>query len=138
MFYSIVHMPPRTSLGELELVVLLGLVRVGEGAYAAAIREEIKTRTGRTITPGAIYPTLDRLESRGLVRSEMGDPAPVRGGRARRHFSLTRAGVTEAQRAWRQLATLVAGHEHLFESGRHSCRTPRRRAAAWRIDSRHA
>jgi DNA-binding PadR family transcriptional regulator len=107
-------MPPRTSLGELELIVLLGLVRLGDGAYGAAIRDEIQARTGRTITPGAIYPTLDRLEAKGFVRSAMGEPEPVRGGRAKRHFSLTRAGLTEARRAWRQLTTLVAGHERLL------------------------
>jgi DNA-binding PadR family transcriptional regulator len=104
-------MPSRTGLGELELVVLIGLVRLGEGAYGAAIREEIRARTGRTITPGAIYPTLDRLEEKGFVRSYKGEPSPVRGGRARRHFTLTRAGLTEARRAWRQLSTLVSGIE---------------------------
>jgi DNA-binding PadR family transcriptional regulator len=111
-------MPPRTGLGELELVILLGLVRLGEGAYGAAIREEIQARTGRAITPGAIYPTLDRLEEKGLVRSHMGEPEPVRGGRARRHFTVTRAGLAEARRAWRRLATLVSGLEETLEPER--------------------
>jgi DNA-binding PadR family transcriptional regulator len=110
-------MPPRTGLGELELVVLLALLRLGEGAYGASIREEIQSRTGRSVSPGAIYPTLDRLEEKGFVRSYLGDPEPVRGGRARRHFALEPAGIREARRAWQQLATLVAGVEHALEPG---------------------
>lgn len=104
-------MPPRTGLGELELVVLLALVRLGDGTYGAAIRDEIRERSGRTVTPGAIYPTLDRLQEKGFVRSYVGDPSPVRGGRARRHFALEPAGLKEARRAWQQLSTLVAGVE---------------------------
>ena len=86
MYHSIVHMPPRTSLGELELVVLLALVRLGEGAYGAGIREEVRRRTGRRISPGAIYPTLDRLERRGTetaadaaswLRREAGGQRPI-------------------------------------------------------------
>jgi DNA-binding PadR family transcriptional regulator len=111
-------MPSRTGLGELELVVLLALVRLGDGTYGAAIRDEIKARTGRAITPGAIYPTLDRLEAKGYIRSFMGDPQPVRGGRARRHFALKPAGRTEARRAWRQLATLAAGLDPALDPGR--------------------
>jgi len=110
-------MPPRTGLGELELVVLLALLRLGEGAYGASIREEIQSRTGRSVTPGAIYPTLDRLEQKGFVRSYLGEPEPVRGGRARRHFALKPAGIREARRAWHQLSTLVAGVEQALGSG---------------------
>ena len=104
-------MPPRTSLGELELVVLLAMLRLGDDAYGASIRTEIEERSGRRVTPGAIYPTLDRLEKKGLVRSRMGDPEPVRGGRARRHFTLKPAGMREARRAWDQLSRLVSGVE---------------------------
>ena len=81
----------------------------------AAIRDEIRARTGRAVTPGAVYPTLDRLEAKGYVRSYLGDPQPVRGGRARRHFDLKPAGRAEARRAWRQLATLAADLEPSFE-----------------------
>ena len=111
-------MPPRNSLGELELVVLLGLMRAGEGAYGALIREEIAATTGRDITPGAIYPTLDRLESRGLVRSFMGDPTAERGGRAKRHFVLLKPGLAEVRRAWSQYATLASGLETTLAKGR--------------------
>ena len=108
-------MPPRTTLGELELTVLLALLRLGDGAYGAAIRAEIRARTGREVTPGAIYPTLDRLEQKGFVRSHIGAPEPVRGGRSRRHFALQPAGIREARRAWRQLSSLAAGVESALE-----------------------
>jgi len=111
-------MPPRSSLGELELVVLMALMRAGEGAYGAAIRAEIATTTGRDVTPGAIYPTLDRLEQRGLVRSHIGDPVAERGGRARRHFVLLAPGLTEVRRAWRQYSTLARGLEASLNKGR--------------------
>lgn len=111
MYYSIVHMPPRSSLGELELVILMALMRAGEGAYGAGIREEIAATTGRDVTSGAIYPTLDRLEARGLVRSYMGEPVAERGGRAKRHFVLLKPGLVEVRRAWRQYSTLAKGLE---------------------------
>lgn len=104
-------MPPRSSLGELELIILLGLMRAGEGAHGAAIREEIARTTGREVTPGAIYPTLDRLEQRGLVRSYMGEPVAERGGRAKRHFVLLKPGLAEVRRTWRQFAMLADGLE---------------------------
>ena len=84
---------PRQSLGELEQVLLLALLRLGGDAYGAAIRAEILERTGRSITPGAIYPTLDRLEARGLLRSRVAGATAERGGRARRYFKITPAGL---------------------------------------------
>jgi PadR family transcriptional regulator len=106
-------MPSRTGLGELELLVLLALARLDDGGYGVSIREEIRRRTGRSVTPGAIYPTLDRLERKGLVQSYVSDPEPVPGGRARRHFILRPAGLREARRAWKQYATLASGIDAL-------------------------
>jgi DNA-binding PadR family transcriptional regulator len=111
-------MTTRNSLGELELVVLLALMRTGEGAYGAAIREEIVATTGRDVTPGAIYPTLDRLEQRGLVRSYMGEPTAERGGRAKRHFVLLKPGLEEVRRTWKQYSTLASGLETALGKGR--------------------
>ena len=101
----------RHNLGEFEQLVLLTLMRLGEHAYGASIRAEILERTGRSVTPGAIYPTLDRLEGRGLVKSHWGEPSAERGGRAKRHFALTKAGITEIRRAWQQTAALAKGLE---------------------------
>jgi DNA-binding PadR family transcriptional regulator len=111
-------MPSRNSLGELELLVLLALLRLGEGAYGAGIRDEIRERTGRRVTPGAIYPTLDRLERKGLVRSYAGAPVPERGGRSKRHFVIERAGLAELRRTWGQYAALADGIERALRLGR--------------------
>jgi PadR family transcriptional regulator PadR len=110
-------MPPRRSLGELELVVLLALMRAGRGAYGAGIRVEIASAAGRDVSPGAIYSTLDRLERRGLLRSHVGDPTGERGGRARRHFELLKPGLAEVQAAWREYAALARGLEGALGRG---------------------
>lgn len=92
--------------GEFEQVALLAILRLGDNAYGVTIRAEIAERTGRKITPGALYTTLDRLEQKGCLASRMGDPTPERGGRAKRYYTVTAAGlksVTEAQRAFRNL-----------------------------------
>jgi DNA-binding PadR family transcriptional regulator len=109
---------PRHNLGELEQLVLLTVMRLGDHAYGAGIRAEVFARTGRSITPGAIYPTLDRLEQRGLVTSHWGEPTGERGGRARRHFALTRSGVAEIRRAWQQTSALARGLEAFLSRGK--------------------
>lgn len=105
-------MPPRQGLGELELVMLLTMLRIDD-AYGAAIRIELEARTGRAISPGAVYATLDRLESKGLVRSWAGDPVAEPGGRSRRLFAVTPRGLSEVKRTWRQFEALGEGVEAL-------------------------
>ncbi|HET9372710.1 MAG TPA: PadR family transcriptional regulator [Vicinamibacterales bacterium] len=109
---------PRQSLGELELLVMLALLRLGAAAYGAAIRAEIRARVGRDVTPGAIYPTLARLEDRGLVKSVASDPLPERGGRSRRVFELRPQGLKELRRTWRQYAVLAHGLEPALDPER--------------------
>jgi DNA-binding PadR family transcriptional regulator len=99
-------MPPTALLGEFEQIVLLAILRVGENAYGVTVRAEIAACTDREPAPGALYTTLDRLEAKGLVTSRLGDPTPQRGGRAKRYFTVTAAGVaavTRAQRAYQRL-----------------------------------
>ncbi len=94
------------SLGEFEQVVLLAILRLEEQAYGVTIRSEIAACTGREPAPGALYTTLDRMEEKGIVRSWYGDSTAKRGGRAKRYFELTRAGLAalvNAQRAYRNL-----------------------------------
>lgn len=102
---------PRQNLGELEQLVLLALLRLDKDAYGAAIRREILDRTGRSVTPGAIYPTLDRLEGRGLVTSHMGEPRAERGGRSRRCFVITGTGLAEIRRSWNHAFAMAKGLE---------------------------
>src|SRR5262249_60708788 len=89
MLYNVNHMAkPEMNLGEFEQMVLLALVRLGPDAYGATIRREIEARTGRELAISAVYVTLDRLETKGLVKSRVGDPSPTRGGRRRQAFRL--------------------------------------------------
>ncbi|HEU4565170.1 MAG TPA: helix-turn-helix transcriptional regulator [Gemmatimonadaceae bacterium] len=100
---------PAPSLGRLELAALLAVARLGENAYGLAIRRDLAARTGRDYSVGAIYTTLQRLEDKGLLASHASAPLPVRGGRSRRHFTLTGAGTRALREAQRQAASVWAG-----------------------------
>jgi PadR family transcriptional regulator len=97
----------RTYLGEFEQLLLLALLHLREDAYGARIREEIQARTGRLVSPGAVYTALDRLERRELVSSRLGDPTAQRGGKRKRYYRLQPAGATllrESHNALRRMA----------------------------------
>lgn len=83
---------PKT-LGELEQMVLLAIVALGDDAYGASIRREIARRTDREVGSGAIYTVLERLERGGLVASRVGEPTPERGGRRKRLYRMRRDGA---------------------------------------------
>jgi DNA-binding PadR family transcriptional regulator len=83
-------------LGEFEYLVLSAAARLGEDAYGASIRQAIEEATGRSCSIGALYTTLDRLESKSLVTTRMGEATPQRGGRAKRLVRITPKGVAEA------------------------------------------
>ena len=80
------------SLGNLELLVLLAVLRLGEGAYAVAVRDEIAERTQGDPSRGAVSVTLDRLDRKGLLRSRLGEPTAERGGKAKRLYTLAAPG----------------------------------------------
>jgi DNA-binding PadR family transcriptional regulator len=96
--------PDPPTLGDLEELVLLAVLRLGSGAYGAALRRELEERAGRSVSVSSIYVTLVRLEEKGLVRSRLGEPTAVRGGKAKRIFTLTPVGVgaLEARRSTRE------------------------------------
>lgn len=96
-------------LGHFEHIVLLALIRLGETAYGVTVRREIEHRTGREVSIGAIYATLDRLEGKGFVRSRVGEPTARRGGRAKRHFRITGRGITAVSRTQEALQKMSAG-----------------------------
>jgi DNA-binding PadR family transcriptional regulator len=102
-------------LGEFELVVLLAVLRLGDEAYGAAILEEIARRTRRPVARGSVYITLDRLEEKGLLISERGDPTPIRGGRAKRYFKLKPRGLRLLKRTVADLGRLQEGLAVLLE-----------------------
>jgi DNA-binding PadR family transcriptional regulator len=96
-------------LGELEQMVLLAVARLGDEAYAVAVRDEIDARAGVGLSRGAIYVTLDRLEQKGYLGSRFSDPTPERGGKSKRCFRLKPAGVRALQDSQRALDSLWAG-----------------------------
>lgn len=106
---------PPGSLGEFEELVLLAVLRLGDGAYGLAIKDEIETRGERRVSRGALYLTLDRLERKGHLQSRLGKPRPERGGRARRYATVTGAGLQALRRAHRARAHLADGLEALLE-----------------------
>jgi len=88
---------------------MLAVARLGDDAYGLAVRRDLAERTRRDYSVGAVYTTLQRLEDKGLLKSRTGDPLPIRGGRARRHFALTGAGARALRHAERNAVALWAG-----------------------------
>jgi len=87
-----------TYLGELEQTVLWAVLRLGGDGYGTTILDEINERVERRVTPGALYATLDRLETKGMLRSRLADPEVGRGGRRKRYLTVTPAGVDALER----------------------------------------
>jgi PadR family transcriptional regulator PadR len=100
-------------LGRFEELVLLALVRLRENAYGVTIRREIAERTGRDVSFGAVYTTLERLERKGYVSSRLGDSTPERGGRAKRYFRIEAPGI----RALNETREAVASMGGLVHAG---------------------
>jgi PadR family transcriptional regulator PadR len=99
----------RESLGHFELLVLLALLRHGDEAYGVPIAQAIEQSTGKRVILASVYNTLERLEQKGLVASEMGEPTSARGGRAKRYFAITAAGLREVRAAKKALTQLWRG-----------------------------
>ncbi len=104
---------PREGLGDIEHFVLVALLRLGGESYGVPIMEEIAARTGRAVSRPAIYVALRRLETKKLVASRMGDATPERGGRAKRYFTLTRAGARQLEQTRVAFSRMWADVEHL-------------------------
>jgi PadR family transcriptional regulator, regulatory protein PadR len=103
-------------LGDFEQLVLLGVLRLGDSAYGAAIRQEIHARSGRDVSINAVYTTLDRLESKGLLESWVGEPTPQRGGRRRKFYAPRPAGVAALRQAYRAFTAMTDGLQGQLES----------------------
>jgi DNA-binding PadR family transcriptional regulator len=102
-------MTRRDQLGNFELMVMLVLVRLGENAYGVPICEELEKRTGRDVAIGSVYAALERLEDKGFVSSELGEPTPERGGLAKKYFHVTARGLKEVKETQRSLVKLWHG-----------------------------
>lgn len=101
-------------LGEFEYAVLLAILHLDEEAYAVPIRELIEDKTGRPVARGALYTGLDRLESKGCLKSRMGDPTEERGGKARRYFTVTAAGLKAIRATHEALSSMTRGLETIL------------------------
>lgn len=102
------RMPP-PNLGELEQLVLLAIARLGDDAYGVAVRREIVARTRRDLSFGSVYTALGRLEEKGLLASHLGDPTPERGGRRKKHYTVSAAGRRALQRSLHAIRAMTRG-----------------------------
>jgi len=105
-------------LGEFEYLLITSAAGLGENAYGAAIREEIEATTGRKCSIGALYTTLDRLETKGLLKTWMGDATPQRGGRAKRMVRVTARGVRAAKEFYDVVTRVSHGASWVIERTR--------------------
>ena len=108
-------MPRTTAVGEFEQLVLLGVLQLADKAYALGLRSELESTTGRSISRGALYRTLDRLEQKGFISWELETEIPKRGGHPRRRFQVTDAGVRALRSTRRTLLRMWSGLEKTLD-----------------------
>src|SRR3984957_20343629 len=108
-FIIVEDMRKREYLGQLELMVLLAVIRPANDAYGVLISREIAGSSGREVALASVYAALERLENKGLVTATLGEPTALRGGRARTYFKPTAAGLKEARDAHDTLLRLSSG-----------------------------
>jgi PadR family transcriptional regulator, regulatory protein PadR len=106
LFIIIELMIERRYLGEFELMLLLAVIHLGEEAYGVPISHELERNRGRDVALGSIYAALERLETKGLIESSLGDPTPERGGKAKRYFTITKEGLRQVQETRRVLTKM--------------------------------
>ncbi len=95
--------------GEFEMLVLLAVIRLGAAAYGVTVREELEQQTTRTLTLGTIYKTLGRLEAKGFVRSRVSEPTAARGGRRKKLYEVSAAGLEAVRSSLGDLRRLAHG-----------------------------
>jgi DNA-binding PadR family transcriptional regulator len=101
-------------LGEFEFAVLLAVLQT-DNAYAVPIRALIEERTARPVARGALYTALERLETKGCLKSRMGEPTDSRGGKPRRYFTVTPHGLRALKAAHAAFTNLTRGLETVLE-----------------------
>ena len=99
-------MTDRSFLGEFELMILLAILHLGDQAYGVPIARELERHRGREVSIGSVYAALERLETKGLIASSLGDPTPERGGKAKRYFRVNREGMRQVNETRRVLTSL--------------------------------
>jgi DNA-binding PadR family transcriptional regulator len=102
-------MRKREYLGQLELMVLMAVMRPSGEAYGVQISRDIAEKSGRPVALASVYAALERLERKGFVTSSLGEPTSERGGKARTYFKPTAAGLREVREAHTTLMRLSHG-----------------------------
>src|SRR5262245_26720052 len=111
-------MPPG-SLAEFELLVILAALHLGpDEAYTVSIADEIERRTGRAVRRANVFTTLQRLESKNLVATHLGDARPERGGKPRRLVTVKPAGLAAARAATGAIQAMTGGLRDLLGGSR--------------------
>jgi DNA-binding PadR family transcriptional regulator len=101
--------PKGEYLAEFEIFVMLAIVRLKENAYGVTIRREIQEQAGRSVSIGAVYATLGRLEEKRMVEFRVSDPEPIQGGRSKKLVSLTPAGLAALEHSAGMLQRMMDG-----------------------------
>jgi DNA-binding PadR family transcriptional regulator len=98
-FRELIDFMKGTHLGEFEELVLLTIATLVNSAYSVAICDELSRHADRTVRLGVVHAVLNRLEEKGLVKSELGEATATRGGKRKRFYFLTGAGKASVVRA---------------------------------------
>jgi DNA-binding PadR family transcriptional regulator len=107
--------PERPPLGELEQLILLAILRLGADAYGLSIARELEAHAGRRLSRGALYTSLDRLETKGLLRWRTDKGGPERQGMPKRVYTVTPRGVEAVRAAHRVLRRMWRGLDELLK-----------------------
>lgn len=102
-------------LGEFEQMVLLATLALGDEAYGMRIMDELDRRVGRAVSRGAMYITLDRMESKGLLTSRVADPTAERGGRGKRYVEVSPSGLSALRKSRTALQELSQGLDPILD-----------------------
>jgi DNA-binding PadR family transcriptional regulator len=105
----------RVDLGDIEHLVLLAILRLGEDAYGIPILDEVTARSGREMSRATVYVALKRLEQKGLVASKLGDSTPERGGRAKRYYRLKPSGLKALRESREMFLSLWRDYETVLD-----------------------
>lgn len=115
------------QLGEFEKLLLFALLAEGDGATGVALRQHIEERTGRVVSPGAVYTAMDRLEGRGFVASQVVNLPPELGGRRQKRYGMGPRGALALDRAVRELESMARGLDGELEAAVSAARAGERR-----------
>jgi PadR family transcriptional regulator, regulatory protein PadR len=108
-------MPENAPIGELEQLILLAILRLGPDAYGLSIARELETQAARRLSRGALYTSLDRLETKGFVRWKLEAGGPERQALPKRVYSVLPRGVAALRSSQRVLRRMWRGLEHILK-----------------------